>query len=114
MRKFYALFLVLVLGSLLGACGASTPAPTPTAIAQATTETSLAESTATPDPSTDPLKLLKGSIGSLEGGYSGGNTIYKVVLNHEEQYSIWPDKRVNALRSYDAGSVGIIDVIRFY
>ncbi len=24
-------------------------------------------------------------------------TIYKVVLNHEEQYSIWPADRENAL-----------------
>jgi MbtH protein len=26
-------------------------------------------------------------------------TIYKVVVNHEEQYSIWPADRENALRS---------------
>ena len=25
------------------------------------------------------------------------NTIYKVVLNHEEQYSIWPADRENTL-----------------
>ena len=25
-------------------------------------------------------------------------TIYKVVLNHEEQYSIWPDMRPLSLR----------------
>jgi len=33
-------------------------------------------------------------------------TIYKVVLNHEEQYSIWPADRVNALGWKDAGKIG--------
>lgn len=33
-------------------------------------------------------------------------TIYKVVLNHEEQYSIWPANRENALGWRDAGKVG--------
>ena len=32
--------------------------------------------------------------------------IYKVVLNHEEQYSIWPADRENALGWRDAGKVG--------
>lgn len=31
---------------------------------------------------------------------------YKVVLNHEEQYSIWPAHRENALGWRDAGKVG--------
>ena len=34
------------------------------------------------------------------------NTIYKVVVNHEEQYSIWPDDRENALGWNDAGKTG--------
>lgn len=34
------------------------------------------------------------------------NTIYKVVVNHEEQYSIWPVYRENALGWYDAGKSG--------
>lgn len=34
------------------------------------------------------------------------NTIYKVVLNHEEQYSIWPAHRENALGWRDAGKAG--------
>jgi MbtH protein len=34
------------------------------------------------------------------------NTVYKVVLNHEEQYSIWPAHRDNALGWRDAGKVG--------
>jgi MbtH protein len=33
-------------------------------------------------------------------------TIYKVVVNHEEQYSIWPSYRENALGWTDAGKVG--------
>jgi len=33
-------------------------------------------------------------------------TIYKVVMNHEEQYSIWPADRENALGWNDAGRVG--------
>jgi MbtH protein len=33
-------------------------------------------------------------------------TIYKVVLNHEEQYSIWPVERENAPGWHDAGQTG--------
>jgi MbtH protein len=32
--------------------------------------------------------------------------IYKVVLNHEEQYSIWPADRENPLGWKDAGKTG--------
>jgi MbtH protein len=31
---------------------------------------------------------------------------YKVVVNHEEQYSIWPAERENALGWRDAGKSG--------
>lgn len=34
------------------------------------------------------------------------NTIYKVVVNHEEQYSIWPADRENPLGWNDAGFSG--------
>jgi MbtH protein len=34
------------------------------------------------------------------------NTIYKVVLNHEEQYSIWPADRENAPGWSDEGKTG--------
>lgn len=34
------------------------------------------------------------------------NTIYKVVVNHEEQYSIWPADRENPLGWNDAGKMG--------
>jgi len=33
-------------------------------------------------------------------------TIYKVVVNHEEQYSIWPANKNNALGWKDAGKSG--------
>ena len=33
-------------------------------------------------------------------------TIYKVVVNHEEQYSIWPEYKENPLGWNDAGKVG--------
>jgi MbtH protein len=33
-------------------------------------------------------------------------TIYKVVVNHEEQYSIWPADRENALGWNDVGKSG--------
>ncbi|MGB7293373.1 MAG: MbtH family protein, partial [Thermodesulfobacteriota bacterium] len=33
-------------------------------------------------------------------------TIYKVVVNHEEQYSIWPSDRDNPLGWKDVGKVG--------
>jgi MbtH protein len=36
-------------------------------------------------------------------------TIYKVVVNHEEQYSIWPAGRENALGWQDAGKQGLKD-----
>lgn len=34
------------------------------------------------------------------------NREYKVVMNHEEQYSIWPADRENALGWKDCGKVG--------
>ena len=36
-------------------------------------------------------------------------TIYNVVLNHEEQYSIWPADRENALGWRDEGKSGTKD-----
>lgn len=33
-------------------------------------------------------------------------TIYKVVVNHEQQYSIWPAELENALGWQDAGKNG--------
>ena len=34
-------------------------------------------------------------------------SIYKVVVNHEEQYSIWPSHRENPLGWRDVGKVGV-------
>lgn len=34
-------------------------------------------------------------------------TIYKVVVNHEEQYSIWPARRENPLGWQDVGKSGL-------
>lgn len=34
------------------------------------------------------------------------STVYKVVVNHEEQYSIWPADRPNPLGWNDAGKSG--------
>jgi MbtH protein len=34
------------------------------------------------------------------------STIYKVVLNHEEQYSIWPEYREDPAGWRDAGKAG--------
>ena len=36
----------------------------------------------------------------------GDRTIYKVVVNSEDQYSIWPAHRENALGWNDAGKTG--------
>ena len=38
--------------------------------------------------------------------YDEDTTIYVVVVNHEEQYSIWPADRENALGWNDAGFQG--------
>ena len=40
-------------------------------------------------------------------------TIYKVVVNHEEQYSIWPAERENAWGWSDAGKINIYESGRF-
>jgi MbtH protein len=34
------------------------------------------------------------------------STIYRVVVNHEEQYSIWPSKRENPAGWQDVGKTG--------
>ncbi|HEX2042638.1 MAG TPA: MbtH family protein [Acidimicrobiales bacterium] len=41
-------------------------------------------------------------------------TIYKVVINHEEQYSIWPADRDNPLGWADAGKMGTKDECTAY
>ena len=43
---------------------------------------------------------------SLQHTEEEDKTIYKVVVNHEEQYSIWPEKRENPAGWSDVGKVG--------
>lgn len=43
----------------------------------------------------------------MNGGDKDDKTIYKVVVNHEEQYSIWPANRENLLGWRDAGKTGL-------
>ena len=43
---------------------------------------------------------------SLQHAEDEDKTIYKVVVNHEEQYSIWPEYKENPLGWNDAGKVG--------
>ncbi|MDC0667514.1 MbtH family protein [Nannocystis radixulma] len=40
---------------------------------------------------------------------SEDNARYKVVVNHEEQYSIWPEDRELPLGWRDAGKAGLKD-----
>jgi MbtH protein len=42
----------------------------------------------------------------MKADFQEDTTIYKVVLNHEEQYSIWPDHLDNPLGWRDAGKKG--------
>ncbi|HEV8340934.1 MAG TPA: MbtH family NRPS accessory protein [Candidatus Binatia bacterium] len=42
----------------------------------------------------------------MNGDDTEDDTIYKVVVNHEEQYSIWPDNRENPLGWRNAGESG--------
>jgi uncharacterized protein YbdZ (MbtH family) len=43
---------------------------------------------------------------SMQHSEDEDKTIYKVVLNHEEQYSIWPEYKENPLGWNDAGKTG--------
>jgi MbtH protein len=45
--------------------------------------------------------------GSMSTKDSEDKTIYKVVVNHEEQYSIWPAQQENPLGWKDAGKSGL-------
>jgi MbtH protein len=49
---------------------------------------------------------LSRKVVALNNDEREDNTIYKVVVNHEEQYSIWPADRENALGWNDAGKTG--------
>jgi len=43
----------------------------------------------------------------MYGDDTEDKTIYKVVVNHEEQYSIWPADRENPLGWNDVGKSGL-------
>jgi MbtH protein len=53
-----------------------------------------------------PLVLINSTEEITEMDETEDKTIYKVVLNHEEQYSIWPADRENAPGWNDAGKTG--------
>jgi len=42
----------------------------------------------------------------VEGSEAEDKTLYKVVVNHEEQYSIWPADRENPLGWKEVGKRG--------
>lgn len=44
---------------------------------------------------------------SLQHSEDEDKTIYKVVVNHEEQYSIWPEYKANPLGWNDVGKTGL-------
>jgi len=46
------------------------------------------------------------TAGAPLGDEAQGEALYKVVLNPEEQYSIWPADRENPLGWRDAGKTG--------
>src|SRR5919112_1031654 len=55
-------------------------------------------------PSSSAINFTKGAQSMSDDRED--TTIYKVVVNHEEQYSIWPADRENALGWTDAGKSG--------
>ena len=42
----------------------------------------------------------------MHSDQSQDNTVYRVVVNHEEQYSIWPETSSIPLGWSDAGKIG--------
>jgi MbtH protein len=42
----------------------------------------------------------------MNGNNNADSARYKVVVNHEEQYSIWPVERENPVGWRDAGTIG--------
>ena len=51
-------------------------------------------------------KPREGELRAMSWGQQEDNTIYKIVVNQEEQYSIWPADRENALGWHDYGFSG--------
>jgi MbtH protein len=50
--------------------------------------------------------IVKGGLDGMNREEREDNAIYKVVVNHEEQYSIWPADRENPLGWRDVGKSG--------
>ena len=42
----------------------------------------------------------------MSDGETEDDVVYKVVINHEEQYSIWQERRKNPAGWRDAGKIG--------
>ena len=51
-------------------------------------------------------RLVRGQEDAMYRRDDEDTAIYKVVVNHEEQYSIWPADRENPLGWRDAGKTG--------
>ena len=56
------------------------------------------------NPKSVPARVKKEDI--MQQDEQEDKTIYKVVVNHEEQYSIWPVDKENALGWTDEGKIG--------
>jgi MbtH protein len=52
-------------------------------------------------------RIVRDAMNDTQDGED--RTIYRVVVNHEEQYSIWPAHRDNPLGWRDAGKTGTKD-----
>src|SRR5262252_1545603 len=52
------------------------------------------------------MRVDKPTGGTMSGEEKEDTTIYKVVVNHEEQYSIWPDRKENPLGWNSVGKTG--------
>jgi MbtH protein len=55
---------------------------------------------------TKPKKLETKERQKMDRDEQEDTTTYQVVVNHEQQYSIWPDGRENALGWTNAGKSG--------
>ena len=53
-----------------------------------------------------PTTIFKAEEAKMNDEEKENKTIYKVVVNHEEQYSIWSAQRENPLGWRDAGNSG--------
>ena len=53
-----------------------------------------------------PKRQQTAQEGAMSSDEREDSSIYKVVVNHEDQYSIWPADRENALGWNDTGKSG--------